>query len=51
MLYQVIEKSTEMEKLTLNKKAAKDNFPVKTERAKKLIKKAGLPKEIKSPNQ
>jgi hypothetical protein len=47
MAYSVIEKSQNKSKEALNKQASKDNFPVKTERVKKLIEKVGLPKELK----
>ena len=47
MSYTVGEKSQNKLKEALNKQASKDNFPAKTERVKKLIKKVGLPKELK----
>jgi hypothetical protein len=47
MAYSVTEKSQKKSKEALNKQASKDNFPVKTERVKKLIEKVGLPKELK----
>lgn len=48
MAYTVVEKSSNKGKAALNKKAAKDNFPTKTESAKKLISKVGLPKDLKA---
>jgi hypothetical protein len=47
MAYTVVDKSQSKSKAALNKKASKDNFPTKTESAKKLISKVGLPKELK----
>ena len=48
MAYTVVEKSSNKGKAALNKKAAKDNFPTKTESAKKLNSKVGLPKDLKA---
>jgi hypothetical protein len=47
MAYTVAEKSQKKLKEVLNKQSSKDNFPEKTERVKKLLEKAGLPKELK----
>jgi hypothetical protein len=47
MTYTIKEKSTNDANAALNKRAAKDNFPKKTDSAKKLLSKVGLPKQIK----
>ena len=51
MAYTIVEKSKEKVKADLNIKAAKDNFSSKTESAKKLLSKVGLPKELKPSKQ
>jgi hypothetical protein len=48
MAYTVVDKTPNKEKSDLKKQSSKDNFPKKTERAKKLLSKVGLPKELKA---
>jgi hypothetical protein len=48
MAYTVVDKTPVKEKSDLKKQSSKDNFPKKTERAKKLLAKSGLPKELKA---
>jgi hypothetical protein len=51
MAYTGIKKSKTEKKSNLNLKASKDNFVSKTESAKKLIEKVGLPLELKLSKQ
>jgi len=47
MSYSVVNKTLKKDKSDLKMQSSKDNFPKKTESAKKLLSKAGLPKEFK----
>jgi hypothetical protein len=47
MAYTVVTKTSKKDKSDLKMQSSKDNFPKKTESAKKLLSEAGLPKELK----
>jgi hypothetical protein len=46
MAYTTVDKVSPMLKQEFNKRAEKNHFPAKTDRAKALIKKVGLPTQI-----
>lgn len=47
MAYTVVTQTSKKDKTDLKMQSSKDNFPKKTESAKKLLSEAGLPKELK----